>query len=162
MTCIPHCWRFLLTLSTSRISSPLVLSLFVLPCLFFFFSQTVLDICSLLPQTQVPELVVSLVALAVLIVVKEINDCYRQKLPLPIPIELVVVSLPFSFSFILSLPVKQQVYWFMHPAGSVLTPMITLDPGNAIVAHERGCLQERNIKRTNDTGVTLFFLINRS
>uniref|UniRef100_A0A3Q2VHY9 SLC26A/SulP transporter domain-containing protein n=1 Tax=Haplochromis burtoni TaxID=8153 RepID=A0A3Q2VHY9_HAPBU len=64
----------------------------------------------LLPQTQVPELVVSLVALAVLIVVKEINDCYRQKLPLPIPIELVVVSLPFSFSFILSLQVKQQVY----------------------------------------------------
>lgn len=69
-----------------------------------------LDICILLPQTQVPELVVSLVALAVLIVVKEINDCYRQKLPLPIPMELVVVSLPFSFSFILSLPVKQQVY----------------------------------------------------
>ncbi|XP_059189383.1 solute carrier family 26 member 6-like [Centropristis striata] len=52
---------------------------------------TLVDICRLLPETKVPELVVSLVALAVLIVVKEINACYRQKLPLPIPIEIVVI-----------------------------------------------------------------------
>ncbi|XP_054465699.1 solute carrier family 26 member 6-like [Anoplopoma fimbria] len=52
---------------------------------------TLVDICRLLPQTKVPELVVSLVALSVLIVVKEINACYRQKLPLPIPIEIVVI-----------------------------------------------------------------------
>lgn len=51
-----------------------------------------MDICRLLPQTKVPELVVSLVALTVLIVVKEINECYRQKLLLPIPIELIAVS----------------------------------------------------------------------
>lgn len=55
-------------------------------------SQTLVDICRLLPETKVPELVVSLVALSVLIVVKEINACYRQKLPLPIPIELIMVS----------------------------------------------------------------------
>ncbi|XP_072222571.1 solute carrier family 26 member 6-like [Leuresthes tenuis] len=52
---------------------------------------TLVDICRLLPQTKVPELVVSLVALTVLIVVKEINACYRKKLPLPIPIELIVI-----------------------------------------------------------------------
>uniref|UniRef100_A0A672YHW8 Solute carrier family 26 member 6-like n=1 Tax=Sphaeramia orbicularis TaxID=375764 RepID=A0A672YHW8_9TELE len=52
---------------------------------------TLVDICRLLPQTKVPELVVSLVAISVLIVVKEINDCYKQKLPLPIPIELIVI-----------------------------------------------------------------------
>ncbi|XP_061553621.1 solute carrier family 26 member 6 isoform X2 [Phycodurus eques] len=52
---------------------------------------TVVAICRLLPQTVVPELVVSLVALAVLIVVKELNECYKQKLPLPIPIELIVI-----------------------------------------------------------------------
>ncbi|XP_070824551.1 solute carrier family 26 member 6-like [Chaetodon trifascialis] len=51
------------------------------------------DICQLLPETKVPELVVSLVALAVLILVKEINAFYRQKLPMPIPIELIVVIL---------------------------------------------------------------------
>ncbi|XP_055022157.1 solute carrier family 26 member 6-like isoform X2 [Boleophthalmus pectinirostris] len=52
---------------------------------------TVVDICSRLPQTKIPELVVSLVALAVLIVVKEVNGCYSKKLPFPIPIELIVV-----------------------------------------------------------------------
>lgn len=52
---------------------------------------TLVDICYLLPQTKIPELVVSLVALAVLIVVKEVNDYYSKKLPLPIPIELIVV-----------------------------------------------------------------------
>uniref|UniRef100_A0A3Q2PVL5 Solute carrier family 26 member 6, like 2 n=1 Tax=Fundulus heteroclitus TaxID=8078 RepID=A0A3Q2PVL5_FUNHE len=52
---------------------------------------TLVEICRLLPQTRVPELVVSVVALSVLIVAKEINDCYRQKLPLPIPIELIVI-----------------------------------------------------------------------
>ncbi|XP_058500230.1 solute carrier family 26 member 6-like [Solea solea] len=52
---------------------------------------TMVDICRLLPQTQVPELVVSLVSLFVLIVAKEINDCYKKKLPIPIPIELIVI-----------------------------------------------------------------------
>ncbi|KAF3860552.1 hypothetical protein F7725_000807, partial [Dissostichus mawsoni] len=52
---------------------------------------TLVDICRLLPETKVPELVVSLVALSVLIVVKEINDCYRQKLPMPIPIEIIAI-----------------------------------------------------------------------
>ncbi|XP_070695314.1 solute carrier family 26 member 6 [Pempheris klunzingeri] len=52
---------------------------------------TLVDICGLLPRTKVPELVVSLVALSVLIVVKEVNACYRQKLPMPIPIELIVI-----------------------------------------------------------------------
>uniref|UniRef100_A0A3Q3WXC3 STAS domain-containing protein n=1 Tax=Mola mola TaxID=94237 RepID=A0A3Q3WXC3_MOLML len=53
---------------------------------------TLVDICRLLPETVVPELVVSILALFVLIVVKEINACYRQKLFLPIPIELFVVG----------------------------------------------------------------------
>uniref|UniRef100_A0A8C7YB53 Solute carrier family 26 member 6, like 2 n=1 Tax=Oryzias sinensis TaxID=183150 RepID=A0A8C7YB53_9TELE len=57
----------------------------------FSLIYTIVEICRLLPQTRVPELVVSLVALAVLIVVKEINACYSKKLPLPVPIELIVV-----------------------------------------------------------------------
>ncbi|XP_007557755.1 solute carrier family 26 member 6-like [Poecilia formosa] len=57
----------------------------------FALVYTLVEICRLLPQTKIPELVVSLVALAVLIIVKELNDCYRQKIPLPIPIELIVI-----------------------------------------------------------------------
>ncbi|XP_040919980.1 solute carrier family 26 member 6 [Toxotes jaculatrix] len=71
--------KFLFGVTPSRFTGPLSLI------------YTLVDVCRLLPQTKVPELVVSLVALAVLIVVKEINTCYRQKLPLPIPIELIVI-----------------------------------------------------------------------
>ncbi|XP_047439933.1 solute carrier family 26 member 6 isoform X2 [Mugil cephalus] len=71
--------KYLFGVKPSRFTGPLSLI------------YTLVDICRLLPQTRVPELVVSLVALAVLIVAKEINDCYRQKLPLPIPIELIVI-----------------------------------------------------------------------
>uniref|UniRef100_A0A8C7I3E5 Solute carrier family 26 member 6, like 2 n=1 Tax=Oncorhynchus kisutch TaxID=8019 RepID=A0A8C7I3E5_ONCKI len=51
-----------------------------------------IDICRHLPETNIGTLVVSLVALVVLIVVKELNSCYEKKLPLPIPIELIIVA----------------------------------------------------------------------
>ncbi|XP_062397531.1 solute carrier family 26 member 6 [Sardina pilchardus] len=50
-----------------------------------------IDLCYELPGTNIPTLVVSLVALAVMIIVKELNACYSKKLPLPIPIELIVI-----------------------------------------------------------------------
>lgn len=71
--------KYIFGVSPSRYNGPLSLI------------YTVVDICSRLPQTKIPELVVSLVALVVLIVVKEVNGCYSKKLPLPIPIELIVV-----------------------------------------------------------------------
>lgn len=52
-----------------------------------------MDLFELLPGSKAPEVIVSVLALAVLIVVKEVNACYRKKLPLPIPIELIVVGL---------------------------------------------------------------------
>uniref|UniRef100_A0AAQ6A610 STAS domain-containing protein n=1 Tax=Amphiprion ocellaris TaxID=80972 RepID=A0AAQ6A610_AMPOC len=71
--------KYLFGVAPSRFTGPLSLI------------YTLVDLCKLLPQTKLPELVVSLVALSVLIVVKEVNACYRQKLPLPIPIELIVI-----------------------------------------------------------------------
>ncbi|XP_055078959.1 solute carrier family 26 member 6-like [Periophthalmus magnuspinnatus] len=71
--------KYIFGVTSSRYNGPLSLI------------YTVVDICRRLPQTKIPELVVSLVALAVLIVVKEINGCYSKKLPFPIPIELIVV-----------------------------------------------------------------------
>uniref|UniRef100_A0A8C8HDG0 SLC26A/SulP transporter domain-containing protein n=1 Tax=Oncorhynchus tshawytscha TaxID=74940 RepID=A0A8C8HDG0_ONCTS len=55
-------------------------------------SQVYVNICRHLPETNIGTLVVSLVALVVLIVVKELNSCYEKKLPLPIPIELIIVA----------------------------------------------------------------------
>ncbi|XP_026188313.1 solute carrier family 26 member 6-like isoform X2 [Mastacembelus armatus] len=52
---------------------------------------TIVDICHLLPNTKFPELTIGLISLAVLIVIKEINSCYRQKLLVPIPIEIILI-----------------------------------------------------------------------
>ncbi|CAF95115.1 unnamed protein product, partial [Tetraodon nigroviridis] len=71
--------KYLFGISPARFTGPLSLI------------YTLVDLCKLLPETKVPEVIVSVLALAVLIVVKELNACYRKKLPLPIPIELIVV-----------------------------------------------------------------------
>ncbi|CAM9283813.1 unnamed protein product [Lampetra planeri] len=89
--------KYLFGVSPSRFSGPLSLI------------YTLVDICRLLPQTQVPELVVSLVALTVLIVVKEINACYRQKLPMPIPIELIVVIVATVITHFCRLPDRYNI-----------------------------------------------------
>uniref|UniRef100_A0A8C5G9M0 Solute carrier family 26 member 6-like n=1 Tax=Gouania willdenowi TaxID=441366 RepID=A0A8C5G9M0_GOUWI len=54
-------------------------------------------------------LVVSLVALAVLIVVKELNTYYRKKLPLPIPIELIVIIAATMITHFCGLPDKYDI-----------------------------------------------------
>uniref|UniRef100_A0A3Q2PSD7 Solute carrier family 26 member 6 n=1 Tax=Fundulus heteroclitus TaxID=8078 RepID=A0A3Q2PSD7_FUNHE len=52
---------------------------------------TVVEICYLLPQTNVGTLVVSIVAIVGLILAKELNAYLGKKLPVPLPIELVVI-----------------------------------------------------------------------
>uniref|UniRef100_A0A673YKW3 Solute carrier family 26 member 6-like n=1 Tax=Salmo trutta TaxID=8032 RepID=A0A673YKW3_SALTR len=51
-----------------------------------------IDICRHLPETNIAAVVVTLVALAVLIAVKELNIYYEKKMPVPVPIELITVS----------------------------------------------------------------------
>ncbi|KAG9332470.1 hypothetical protein JZ751_014568 [Albula glossodonta] len=70
--------KYMFGVSPQRFSGPLSLV------------YTLIDICSLLPETNIGTLVVSLVSLVALIVVKELNSAYSKKLPLPIPIELIV------------------------------------------------------------------------
>lgn len=62
-------------------------------------SQTLVDIISGLPDTNIASLVFALVSAVALFVVKELSARYRHKLPFPIPIEIIVVS---SLSFLLS------------------------------------------------------------
>ncbi|XP_043080052.1 solute carrier family 26 member 6 [Puntigrus tetrazona] len=52
---------------------------------------TLVELGSLLPQTHIPTLLISLLALTVLIIVKEINSCFSHRLLLPVPIELMVI-----------------------------------------------------------------------
>lgn len=69
------------------------LSFLVITVLGLLFFQTVLDICSLLPKTNIGTLVVSIVTIICLIAAKEINACLSKKIPVPIPVELIAVSM---------------------------------------------------------------------
>uniref|UniRef100_A0A8C3P5M3 Solute carrier family 26 member 3 n=1 Tax=Cyanoderma ruficeps TaxID=181631 RepID=A0A8C3P5M3_9PASS len=60
---------------------------------FMFQLPTLESIFSQITETNVADLVTSLVVLLIVFVVKEMNDRYKEKLPAPIPIELFVVTL---------------------------------------------------------------------
>ncbi|KAI4874538.1 hypothetical protein NFI96_029013 [Prochilodus magdalenae] len=65
---------------------------------------TVLEVCYLLPETNVGTLVVSIVTIVALVLAKELNSLLARKLPVPIPAELItiviatVVSWRFDFN----------------------------------------------------------------
>ena len=65
----------------------------VLTCLLLhLYFQTLKDVCSLLPKTHLPTLVVSVVSMVCLIAAKELNSFLSAKLPVPVPMELITVS----------------------------------------------------------------------
>ncbi|KAM9350322.1 solute carrier family 26 member 6 [Symphorus nematophorus] len=57
----------------------------------FALIYTVLEVCYLIPQTNIGTLVVSIVAIISLILAKELNAYLSKKLPIPIPVELLGV-----------------------------------------------------------------------
>uniref|UniRef100_A0A4W6DCS0 Solute carrier family 26 member 6, like 1 n=1 Tax=Lates calcarifer TaxID=8187 RepID=A0A4W6DCS0_LATCA len=69
----------ILGISPTRFSGPLSLV------------YTLKDVCSLLPQTHLPTLVVSAVSMVFLIAAKELNSFLSSKLPVPIPVELITI-----------------------------------------------------------------------
>ncbi|XP_061536378.1 solute carrier family 26 member 6 [Phycodurus eques] len=54
---------------------------------------TVLEICYLIPKTNVGTLVVSIVAMISLILAKELNKFLSKKIPIPIPVELLGITI---------------------------------------------------------------------
>ncbi|KAM4563680.1 solute carrier family 26 member 6 [Odontesthes bonariensis] len=60
---------------------------------------TVLELCYLLPQTNIGTLVVSIVSIIGLILAKELNTYLSKKLPVPIPVELVAVVIATVISW---------------------------------------------------------------
>nr|BAD22607.1 solute carrier family 26 member 6 b [Anguilla japonica] len=71
--------KYTFGLSPTRFSGP------------FSLLYTVLEICSLLPETNIGTLVVSAVSVIALIGAKEINTLLARKLPVPIPVELITI-----------------------------------------------------------------------
>lgn len=56
------------------------------------FPQTILELCSLLGETNIGTLVVSIVTIVGLIIAKELAALAAKKIPIPIPVELIAVS----------------------------------------------------------------------
>uniref|UniRef100_A0A3P8T638 Solute carrier family 26 member 6, like 1 n=1 Tax=Amphiprion percula TaxID=161767 RepID=A0A3P8T638_AMPPE len=71
--------KYIFGVSPSRFSGPLSLV------------YTLKDVCSLLPHTHLPTLLVSAVTMALLIAAKELNSFLSPKLPVPIPVELITI-----------------------------------------------------------------------
>ncbi|KAG7271896.1 hypothetical protein CRUP_038148 [Coryphaenoides rupestris] len=63
----------------------------------FSLIYTVLELCYLLPETNVGTLVVSIVAIVGLILMKELNSYLGKRLPVPIPVELIAVNLADNY-----------------------------------------------------------------
>uniref|UniRef100_A0A672FX40 STAS domain-containing protein n=1 Tax=Salarias fasciatus TaxID=181472 RepID=A0A672FX40_SALFA len=70
---------------------------------------TVVELCYLLPQTNVGTLVVSIVAIIGLILAKELNSYLSKKLPVPIPVELIAVVIATIVSWQVDLAGKYGV-----------------------------------------------------
>ncbi|NXN99496.1 S26A3 protein, partial [Rhinopomastus cyanomelas] len=70
---------------------------------------TLESIFSHITETNVADLVTSLVVLIIVFVVKEMNDRYKAKLPTPIPIELIVTVIAALISYFVNLEEKFNV-----------------------------------------------------
>ncbi|KAI5109251.1 solute carrier family 26, member 6, partial [Silurus meridionalis] len=65
----------------------------------FSLIYTLVDVCKQLPNTHLPTLLVSVVCIIVLIIAKELNNRFREKLPVPVPVELIVIVAGTLISF---------------------------------------------------------------
>ncbi|KAJ4934257.1 hypothetical protein JOQ06_007057 [Pogonophryne albipinna] len=75
----------------------------------FSLIYTVLEICSIIPETNIGTLVVSIVAIICLILAKELNAYLSKKLPVPIPVELIGIVVATVISWQVDLRAKYGV-----------------------------------------------------
>ncbi|KAL9838660.1 solute carrier family 26 member 6 [Geothlypis trichas] len=67
---------------------------------------TVIDLCKKLPDTNVGTLVTAIIAMAAILIVKELNHKFAAKLPMPIPIELITIIVSTGISYGVNLKEK--------------------------------------------------------
>ncbi|NXF05174.1 S26A3 protein, partial [Smithornis capensis] len=89
---------------------------------------TLESVFSQITDTNIADLVTSLIVLVVVFVVKEMNDRYKEKLPTPIPIELLVTVLAALISYYVNLEEKFQVAVIGKLKEGFQTP-VAPDPG---------------------------------
>ncbi|GAA6100522.1 solute carrier family 26 member 10 [Tachysurus ichikawai] len=84
----------------------------------FSLFKTLASVMENLPHTNLAELLISLLCLAVLVPIKEVNTRYRQRLCTPIPVEILTVIIATGVVYATSLDSKYDVQIVGHiPAG---------------------------------------------
>ncbi|TRY66502.1 hypothetical protein DNTS_005386 [Danionella cerebrum] len=84
----------------------------------FSLFKTLASVMENVPHTNVAELVISLLCLAVLVPVKEANSRFRQRLRTPIPVEIITVIIATGITYAFSLDSKYDIQIVGHiPAG---------------------------------------------
>ncbi|XP_067228295.1 solute carrier family 26 member 10 isoform X3 [Chanodichthys erythropterus] len=84
----------------------------------FSLFKTLASVMENVPQTNLAELVISLLCLAVLVPVKEVNSRFRERLRTPIPIEIITVIIATGITYAFSLDSKYDIQIVGHiPAG---------------------------------------------
>uniref|UniRef100_UPI00398F0B1B chloride anion exchanger-like n=1 Tax=Pristiophorus japonicus TaxID=55135 RepID=UPI00398F0B1B len=89
--------KFVLQLTVPGFSGPLA----IIYTLKYIFSH--------IQETNIADLVISLVIMVVVFIVKEINDRFKSKLPVPIPIEVIMTIITTSVSYAFNFNQKYQV-----------------------------------------------------
>uniref|UniRef100_A0A4W3HPG7 Solute carrier family 26 member 3, tandem duplicate 2 n=1 Tax=Callorhinchus milii TaxID=7868 RepID=A0A4W3HPG7_CALMI len=62
-----------------------------------------------IPETNITDLVTSIIVILIVFIVKEINDRYKSKLPVPIPIEVIMTVIATGVSYAFSFEERYQV-----------------------------------------------------
>ncbi|XP_043081488.1 solute carrier family 26 member 10 [Puntigrus tetrazona] len=84
----------------------------------FSLFKTLASVMENVPHTNLAELVISLLCLAVLVPVKEINSRFRERLRTPIPVEIITVIIATGITYAFSLDSKYDIQIVGHiPAG---------------------------------------------
>ncbi|XP_056305744.1 solute carrier family 26 member 10 [Danio aesculapii] len=84
----------------------------------FSLFKTLASVMENVPHTNLAELVISLLCLAVLVPVKEVNSRFRERLRTPIPVEIITVIIATGIAYAFSLDSKYDIQIVGHiPAG---------------------------------------------
>ncbi|KAK2885510.1 hypothetical protein QQF64_021107 [Cirrhinus molitorella] len=84
----------------------------------FSLFKTLASVIENVPHTNLAELVISLLCLAVLVPVKEVNSRFRERLRTPIPVEIITVIIATGITYAFSLDSKYDIQIVGHiPAG---------------------------------------------
>uniref|UniRef100_A0AAQ5Y9N2 STAS domain-containing protein n=1 Tax=Amphiprion ocellaris TaxID=80972 RepID=A0AAQ5Y9N2_AMPOC len=85
---------------------------------------TVLEICYIIPETNIGTLVVSIVTIISLILAKELNAYLSKKLPVPIPVELPLTVCPYKPPLTVCLSLQTSLQPPVFPAASLFGRVI--------------------------------------